>query len=155
MEDHPGSHDLVREGDVAATDQELFDELTLDTLARGDAAFIHQNCVDAFAAQHADMETKPIKVVFAVMGLYLHLEKGFTGRQVQRAHVRMARQRRVWPQIPVPAARAEITVADVMGTARGAERDAMIERWCAAVWEAWQGERGAIVSLARSELGVQ
>jgi len=145
----------MKELDLARTEQELFDELAFDTLSRGDAAFVHQNCVDAFAAQHADARTKPMKIVFAVMGLYLHLEKGFTGRQVQLAHMRMARQRKEWPRIPAPAARADVTVADVLRAAPGAERDAMIERWCGAVWDTWQPQREAIVSLARSELGVR
>lgn len=137
------------------SDQELFDELAFYTLARGDAEFIHQNAVDAFAAQHADETTKPIVVVFALVGLYLHLEKGFTGKQVQRAHMQMARYHRQWPRLAVAHEPAAITVADVVGAAPGADRDAMIRRWCASVWEGWRGSREAIVSLARIELGVE
>jgi hypothetical protein len=57
-----------------ATDLDLFHELSFYTLSHGDPAFIHQNSVDAYTAQHADETTKPIAVVFALIGLYLHLE---------------------------------------------------------------------------------
>ena len=82
--------------DAMKTDQELFDELTFYTLAHGDPAFIHQNVVDAFAAQHADESSKPIYVVFALVGLYLCVEKGFTGKQAQKAHMQLAKRRRNW-----------------------------------------------------------
>jgi hypothetical protein len=36
------------------SEQDLYNELAFYTLALGDPAFIHQNIVDAFAAQHAD-----------------------------------------------------------------------------------------------------
>lgn len=137
-----------------ASDQELFDELSFYTLAHSDPAFIHENSADAFRAQHVDENTKPIAAVFAVMGLYLYLEKNFTGKQVQQAHMRMARQRKEWPQLVAPTSQARITVAGVLETAPGPERDAMIRKWCAAVWETWQESRAQIVALAKAELGV-
>jgi hypothetical protein len=137
------------------TDQELFDELSFYTLAHGDPAFLHENSADAFRAQHVDDSTKPMAVIFAVMGLYLYLEKDFTGRQVQLAHMRMARHRKAWPQLSIPKTQANIGVADVVAAAPGATRDAMIRNWCAAVWEIWQESRPQIVALARAELGVE
>ncbi len=88
------------------SEQELFDELSFYTLAHGDAAFIHENSADAWRAQHADETIRPMAVVFAMMGLYLYLEKGFTGKQVQLAHMRMARRRRSWPRLPLPKKQA-------------------------------------------------
>ena len=120
------------------SEQDLFDELTFYTLAHGDPAFIHENSADAWRAQHADETTKPMAVVFAVMGLYLYLEKGFTGRQVQLAHMRMARRRRSWPRLPLPKKQAHLTVEDVVAVEPGPARDAMIRQWCAAVWETWR-----------------
>src|ERR1700744_5049592 len=108
------------------SDQELFNELTFYTLGHGDSAFIHQNSVDAYGAQHANEKSKPIAVVFTVMGLYLYLEKGFTGRRVQRAQRGRARHGKSCPQLPVPSKQASITVADVLAAAPGPERDAMI-----------------------------
>jgi hypothetical protein len=134
--------------------QELFDELCFYTLAHGDPAFIHENSADAWRAQHVDEETKPMTVIFAVMGLYLYLEKGFTGKQVQLAHMRMARRRREWPQLPLPGRSAALTVEDVVAAEPGPARDAMIHKWCAAVWETWQESRPQIMELAKTELGV-
>ena len=138
-----------------ASDRELFDELSFYTLAHPDPGFIHQLSVDAYTAQHAEAATKPIAVVFALIGLYLHLEKNFTGKQVQRAHMKMARQRKQWPRLPLPEKHAAVTVADVMAAAPGAERDARIEAWCAAVWAVWEKSRDAIVRIAKTELDVE
>ncbi|WP_263352053.1 DUF5946 family protein [Acidicapsa acidisoli] len=137
------------------TDQELYDQLSFYTLSHGDPAFLHQHIVDAFAAQHSDEQTKPIRTVFALIGLYLYLEKGFTGRQVQQMHTKLARQRKQWPTILPPAATATLTVADVLAAAPGSQRDKTIRDWCIAVWEKWQPQRHQIVELARKELNIQ
>ena len=135
-------------------DQELFDQLSFYTLSLRDPFFLHQNAVDAFAAQHVDEETKPIKAVFALIGLYLTLEKGFTGRQVQLAHMRMAKQRKHWPQIPPTDQSASITVADALAAEPGPLRDQAIRDWCQAVWQTWQQHRETVAKLAREELDV-
>ncbi len=137
------------------TDQELFDELTFYTLAHGDPAFIHQNVVDAFAAQHADESSKPIYVVFALVGLYLCVEKGFTGKHAQKAHMQLAKRRRNWAKPPLPAERGVVGIADVAAALPGKERDAMIRRWCASAWAAWADSRQQIVDLVRDELGIE
>jgi hypothetical protein len=136
------------------TDQEIYDELSFYTLGLRDKAFVHQNIVDAYAAQHVDEQTKPIRTVFALIGLYLTLEKGFTGRQVQQMHMRLAKQRKQWPKLPPPQATAKITVADVLATTQGPQRDNAIHDWCAVVWETWQPQRSIIVELARTELDI-
>jgi hypothetical protein len=137
-----------------ASDPELFHELSFYTLAHTDPAFIHQNSVDAYTAQHADETTKPIAVAFALIGLYLHLERGFSGKQVQRAHMKMARQRKQWPRLPLPAKQAAMGVADVVRAAPGPPRDAMIDAWCESVWGVWQESREPIARLAKTELDV-
>jgi hypothetical protein len=136
------------------TDQEIYDELSFYTLGLGDQAFLHQNIVDAYAAQHVDEQTKPIRTVFALIGLYLTLEKGFTGRQVQQMHMRLAKQRKQWPKLSPPKATANITVADVLTAAPGEARDHAIQNWCVAVWETWQQRRNAIVELVQTELDI-
>jgi len=130
------------------SDQEILHELSFYTLQLGDPEFIHQHVVDAYAVQHAGPQSKPIAIVFGLIGLYLHLEKNFTGRQVQLAHMELARHRRRWVAPPVPEPRAEIGVADVLAAAPGPERHAMIDRWCAAVWSDWQHARPQIEALA-------
>src|ERR1700731_2368301 len=113
---------------------ELFHELSFYTLAHTDPAFLHQNAVDAFAAQQADVNTKPIALVFALIGLYLHVEKQFTGRQVQKTHMRLANRRKSWPTIPLPTQRGDIRVSDVIVEPPGPARDLKIHRWCMSVW---------------------
>jgi hypothetical protein len=137
------------------SDQEIYDELSLYTLGLRDEAFLHQNIVDAYAAQHVDEQTKPIRTVFALIGLYLTIEKAFTGRQVQRMHMRLARQRKQWPKLPPAEATAKLTVADILATPPGEQRDKAIRHWCAAVWETWQPQRDIIVKLTRDELDIQ
>jgi len=76
-------------------DRELYNELACHTLAHGDPSFIHQYIVDAYAAQHADEKTKPIGLAFALVGLYLHIERHYSGKEVQRAHMKLAKKKKV------------------------------------------------------------
>ena len=137
------------------SEQELFDELSFYTLAHGDPAFLHENSADAWRAQHVDETTKPMAVIFAVMGLYLYLEKGFTGKQVQRVHMQLARSRKIWPSFSLPSDRGTMTVADVASVPPGVERDAAIHQWCSVVWKAWRGSREPIAALLRNELDIR
>jgi len=116
---------------------QLFSDLSCDTVSRRDAAFIHQHVVDAYEAQHAGGKTRAITVVFGLIGLYLALEKGFTGKEVQQAHMRIAMVRKVWPELEPPTKPAGITVLDVLVVREGSERERMIRRWMEAVWESW------------------
>ena len=124
-----------------------YDELCLYTMARGDATFIHQHVVDAFIVQHADASTKPIGLTFGLLGLYLKLERGCTGRQVQLMHMALARRKREWPRFVLPNERGAMTAIDVMRTPPGSERDRAIDAWCAAVWAPWQGSRDVLAKL--------
>ena len=133
--------------DPAAPDQRAYQELQCYTLAHGDPAFLHQHVLDAWVAQHADGRTKPIAVTFALAGLYLHVECGFTGRQVQRAHMVMGQRKRTWPAFTVPAGRGAVDVGQVVAAAPGAERDAAIHAWCASVWQAFRENREAMAAL--------
>ncbi len=162
-----------------ASDPTLLDQLYFYTLAHPDPRFIHQHVVDAYAAQQADEHSKPIGVALALIGLYLHLEKGYTGRQVQLAHMQLAKKRKQWPRFPLPhpavphpspksgervghtsepkakvsqATRGDVTVADVMAAPAGPERDRAIERWCASVWKAWSASHDEVARLVASEL---
>jgi len=136
------------------SDLEALHELSFYSLAHHDPAFLHQLVVDTFAVQHAAESSKPIAVVFALIGLYLHVEHGFTGKQVQRAHMRLAHYRRAWEAPKLPHARGHLSVHEVLAAPAGPERDAMIERWCASTWAACQCCRPAIAELAERELGV-
>jgi hypothetical protein len=138
---------------ISEAEQAAHDELSAYTLMHRSAAFIHQHVVDAFAAQHASTDSKPIGVAFALIGLYLHLERGYTGRQVQLAHMRLARKRKHWPRFEPPAQRGQVTVAEVLQAPPGPERDQAIENWCASVWDAWDGASHEQVATLLHDLG--
>ena len=133
---------------------DFYHELSCYTLAHSDPSFIHQHIVDAYTAQHANERTKPIAVVFALIGLYLHIEKNFTGREVQRFHMKLAKNRRRWVRPQLPTERGAITVRHVLAAAGGPSRDALINSWCASVWDAWNESHDHIANLARNELGI-
>jgi len=129
------------------SDRDAYHELSAYTLTRGDSTFIHQHVVDAFAAQHADETTKPIALTFALVGLYLHVERGLSGRQVQRAHMALARRKRKWPAFSLPSERGVLTAADVIRAAEGPDRDKAIHAWCAAVWDVFRENQTIVVRL--------
>ena len=131
---------------------EPFDELSFYTLAHPDPAFIHQHIVDAFIAQTANEDTKPIGIAFSLIGLCLYLEKNYTGKQVQVAHMALARRKREWPKFDLPASRGEITIADVLREPPGKDRDAKIRDWCASVWEAYADSHQQVRDLVSSYL---
>jgi hypothetical protein len=135
-------------------ENDRYNELAFYTLAHPGTTFIHQHVVDAFTAQHADDTTKPIAVVFALIGLYLHLEKHYTGRQVQRAHMQLATWPNTWPKLPIPTKRAEIDIKNVLAAEPGPTRDEMIDRWCESVWNSWQENRPAIIAIAQKYLEI-
>jgi hypothetical protein len=124
---------------------EALNELSAYTLTRLDSGFIHQHVVDAYGAQHGGFQgsvrkaptRSHIGVAFSLLGLYLACEKGYTGRQVQLAHIALGRWRKQYAQPEGSPARAALTVVDVMKIEPGVERDQMLKRWAAAVWEAW------------------
>jgi hypothetical protein len=132
-----------------ASDEDVYHELCAYTLQRGDATFIHQHVVDAYGAQRATERSKPIGVAFALAGLYLHVERGCTGREVQQAHMRLAREKRSWPTFALPGQRGTVTVSDVMAAPPGPVRDAAIDTWCASVWTAFADHRDAVLAMLR------
>ncbi|TDY42324.1 hypothetical protein C7445_1162 [Alicyclobacillus sacchari] len=70
---------------------EQYSELTAYTLSHTGDDFIHQHVVDVYAAQHSGNGMKIFTTVFALIGLYYAIERGYNGRQVQRVHTLLAR----------------------------------------------------------------
>ena len=124
-----------------------YDEVYAYTMGR--PGFILQHVVDAFAVQTANDESKPIAVVFGLVGLYLHVEKQFSGRQVQRVHMELGRRKQEWPRVYVPEDRGSMTVADVLAASAGPDRDMAIGNWCRSVWTAFGANRQTIIALLR------
>jgi hypothetical protein len=128
-----------------------YDEVYAYTMRR--PGFILQHVVDAFAAQTARNDSKQIGIVFALVGLYLRVEKQCSGHDVQRVHMLMGRRTRQWPAIALPSDRGTMTAADVLAAPDGTERDEAIDAWCRSVWAAFQENRAAIIALLR-EYGI-
>lgn len=122
----------------------LMNELSYYTLGHGDPAFIHQHLVDAYGAQHVRHSKSAIGAAFALAGLYLAVERGFTGRQIQKMHMRMARMSKQWPRFEPPKDVGPLTVADVLAGQPGPRRDRELMRWCASVWTGWWPEQGRV-----------
>jgi hypothetical protein len=132
------------------SDQEQIYELSFYTLAHPDREyFIHQHIVDAYTAQNADINTKPISITFSLIGLYLYVEKNYSGRQVQLVHMQMAKHKIIWPTFVLPEQRGEIHISDVLAADPGRERDSMISKWCYSVWHAYAESREMVETLLR------
>lgn len=125
--------------------REAYDEVYAYTMGR--PGFILQHVVDAYSAQTANDETKPMGLIFALVGLYLHVERNVSGDEVQKLHMRMARQKRQWPAIALPPERGSMTAADVLAVPESRERDHAIDEWCRSVWTAFRDSRQTIIDL--------
>ena len=133
------------------TEREAYDELCAYTLSHRDPAFIHQHVVDAYAAQHADNRTRPIALTFALVGLYLCVEKDISGKEIQRTHMRLASRKRQWPSFELPRERGAVTAIDVMAALAGPQRDDAIRAWCGSVWAAFSAQRAKVEALLREQ----
>jgi hypothetical protein len=111
--------------------------------------FLLQHIIDAFAVQSATVGSKRIGVIFGLIGLCLHVEKNFSGTQVQKVHTQLGRNKREWPSIDFPKDRGAITVLNVLKAPEGTERDLAIHHWCRSVWLAFAANRDIIVELLR------
>ena len=131
------------------SERDAYHELQAYTLGLGDERFVHQHVVDAWMAQHADERTKPIGLTFALVGLYLHVQRGFSGRQVQRAHMFLAKRKRIWPSFPLPGERGSMTAAEVIAAEPGPERNRAIHAWCVSVWESHRESHQAVADLLK------
>ena len=127
--------------------QDAYDELCYYTLSHRDSSFIHQHVVDAFAAQTADENVKPIKLTFALVGLYLHVECQYSGRQVQLVQMKLGQEKQQWPAFVIPIERGAITATNVMAAPAGVQRDELIHQWCVSVWKAFSENRQVVSSL--------
>ena len=116
------------------TARSAYDEVYV--YAMGRPGFILQHVVDVFAVQCASPESKAISVIFGLVGLYLYVEKQFSGRQIQLVHMKLARRRRKWSIPNLPGNRGEFTVFEVLKAPAGLERDEAIAKWCKSVWAA-------------------
>jgi hypothetical protein len=124
-----------------------YDQVYMYSMGR--PGFILQHVADASTVQTATADTKPIGILFGLVGLYLRVEKQFSGSEVQAAHTELARKKREWPKVSLPDNRGSITVADVLAADAGSERDRAIDDWCKSVWSACIVNREMLMDLLR------
>ena len=113
--------------------------------------FIHQHVVDVSTAQWADENTKPISLLFSLVGLCLYLEHGFTGKQIQFAHMKLAKHKDRFPGLTVNTVRCKPLLNEVLRAPAGEERDAQLKRWCSQVWNAYKAEHANIRTFLKEQ----
>jgi hypothetical protein len=123
--------------------RKAYDGLSCFTLELQDEYFHHQLIVDSYAAQHAGPGDKPVRLFFALVGLYLVNEKGYTGKQVQEMHVTLGKNHREWPRFEIPAEKNWLTVADADNSPNEQKKE-MIKKWSQSVWNVWKGQSDTI-----------
>jgi hypothetical protein len=136
-------------------DNENYNELAFYTLALNDECFIHQYIVDAYTTQSANSVTKSISLTFSLVGLYLFVEKNFTGKQVQKFHTLMSNHKISWPSFELPKNRGEITIEMVLMSELGDERIEMIKNWCHSIWNAFSNCHTEVKSVTEYYLKIQ
>lgn len=132
-------------------DDAALDELRAYTLGKGDAAFIHQHVVDTYAVQTATDDDRPTRLAQALIGLYLHVEHGRTGREVQRIHKIIADRRPPWPRFTLAVDRGSMKVRDVVAEPPGDRRDSAIEAWATSTWQACREVHEAVDAFLMSQ----
>lgn len=131
------------------TEEDALHELSAYTLQHRGREFVHQYIVDAYGAQHATPSGKPVRLAFSLIGLYLHLERGYDGREVQRVHKVLGDRTHDWPTFPLPDHRGTLTAIDVLQASEGDARDRAIDEWCRTVWACYAATRPAVEALLR------
>jgi hypothetical protein len=112
----------------------------------------HQLLVDTYAAQHAGERSAPITTAFALIGLSLALERGWSGLRVRDAHQELARRYREWPRFATPPSSATMTVEDLAFTRTPGEYVEALHHWAHGVWETWRHEHHRVEALLAERL---
>ena len=131
---------------------ELYNQLAFYTLSHNGNDFIHQHLVDAYTIQTANENTKPIAIIYALAGIYLHVVENYTGKEVQEAHLKMSKKSKVFPIITLPDNRGAIKISDIIKIDNPAEKDIAIHKWCETIWQAFSEQHKVIIESTESLL---
>jgi hypothetical protein len=154
LADDPGP---ARQGNVSGECWRIYGEVAgfgLDNSA--ELGRFHQLGVDTYGTQHAADHDRSIRVAYSIVGLYLSIERGWSGDDVRRAHQRMGKPQPSWPEFRRPDELGGVTVLDVAmagvraGSVVGHAEAA--QRWARYVWDAWSAQHAEVASLASSTL---
>lgn len=130
----------------------LFMKLSEYTQSLYDPSFPHQIAVDAYGAQHAGPTSRSITTAFALIGLCLLFNWGYTGRQVQKVHMILANRSKDWPRFNPPGIKDGLTVQDVIRAEHGGERDRMLRVWAESVWATWKKDHENVAKLIKKHI---
>lgn len=104
------------------------------------SGFYQQHFYDAYQAEFAGPETKPITLAFALAGLYLAVERGADGRRVQRAHGELAQRKELVPKVSYRHAEVGFGVEQ----AAADPSDDSLSRWCRSVWAGYLDQQQVV-----------
>jgi hypothetical protein len=133
---------------------QLCGELSAYHLTVLDTTFIHQLVTDVYGAQHSGGITRNITTAFSLIGLYLTLEKGYSGWQVQQAHLELAARQKEWPRLEPPCQTGRLTVLDVLLEDEGRDREERLWEWAGEVWHSWQHSHEWVKTTVRQLLHI-
>jgi hypothetical protein len=126
-----------------------YSELSFYTMSKQDINFVHQHAIDTYSAQHAGNDMKNITIAFSLIGLYYAVEHGFTGKQVQRVHMLLSKQKYNWTALQLPNKPYSLTVSDVLKQKAGESRDGMLRKWMYDVWGCWEHQRNWVKEISK------
>lgn len=139
----PSDSSLSQTYHASSACESQYHELSAWLWSKDAESFPKQYAVDAYGAQHVGPATKDIRVAFSLIGLYLAVEKGYTGKMVQEAHQKLAQKKIVWPHFGAPATPYTVTVVDVLKRTSPQDRLLALNAWSADVWRNWGAEKQA------------
>jgi hypothetical protein len=125
----------------------LYWEFSNFTLSVRDQNFPHQLAVDTYAAQHYGAKMKPVTITFALIGLHLAFERGYTGREVQDAHVLLGKLHERWPGFTVTRKADEVNGSNVLQNISKDNYGQLLAKWGKSVWDSWKPEHENVRKL--------
>lgn len=131
---------------------QMYHELSAYLMMNPDVTFSTQHAVDAYGAQHSGDKVKNIRTAFSLIGLYLALEHGFSGRQVQQAHMELAKRNIEWSSFELPNKSYTLSVLDVLAIEESENRKEMLLKWARDVWNNWEHYHGWTKKICQNYL---
>lgn len=68
--------------------------------------------------------------------------------------MQLAKNKSSLPDIHLPVKRGDITATDVLETEAGEDRDRIIKKWCASVWDAYKDSQKEIIQYTNERLAL-
>lgn len=113
---------------------------------------LHQLTVDTYTAQHPGANVPAIAVPFALIGLHLALEEGWSGTAVRAAHGWLAQRRGAWPTFAPPSAFGPLNADRVAEAVKPEVHARLVEAWANGTWAAWRAEHDRVRDWAEETL---